>query len=255
MKLKVENLHYNINEDSILEGVNIEVKKGEFVGLIGPNGSGKSTLLKNIYKVYKPTKGNIFIDSTGISKLSNKELARKMAVMVQENNLEFDIKVLDMVILGRYSHKKLLESSNNNDYEVAENSLKEVGLAGYEERSFFSLSGGEKQRVLIARALTQEAEFIILDEPTNHLDIRYQFQIMNILKKQNITVFSSIHDLNIAAFYCDKIFAINNGKIVHNGTPEKVLNKKLIKELFGVEAEIGTNPKTKKINISYIPNI
>lgn len=255
MKLKVEDLHYNINEDSILEGVNIEVEKGEFVGLIGPNGSGKSTLLKNIYKVYKPTKGNIFIDSTGISKLSNKELARKMAVMVQENNLEFDIKVLDMVLLGRYSHKKLLESNNNNDYEVAENSLKEVGLLGYEERSFFSLSGGEKQRVLIARALTQEAEFIVLDEPTNHLDIRYQFQIMNILKKQNITVFSSIHDLNIAAFYCDKIFAINNGKIVHNGTPEKVLNKKLIKELFGVEAEIGINSKTKKINISYIPNI
>lgn len=253
MKLKVENLHYSINGTLVLNGVDIEVKKGEFVGLIGPNGSGKSTVLKNIYRVYKPSKGEIFLDKQTINKISSKDMARKMAVMIQENNVEFDIKVIDMVMLGRYSHKKLLEKNNNNDYEVAKNSLDEVGLLGYEDRSFLSLSGGEKQRVLVARALTQQAEFVVLDEPTNHLDIKYQLQIMNILKKQNITVFSSIHDLNIAAFYCDKIFAINKGKIVEYGTPEKVINKTLIRELFEVEADISINEKTGKINISYIP--
>lgn len=254
-KLKVENLKYSINNEDILKSINMEVKKGEFVGLIGANGSGKSTLLKCIYRSYKADGGKIFIDGSDMSKLSNKEVARKMAVMVQENNLEFDMKVLDMVLMGRYSHKRLLESNSGNDYDIAKNSLEEVGLKGYEERNFFSLSGGEKQRVLIARALTQEAEFIVLDEPTNHLDIRYQFQIMNILKKQDITVFSSVHDLNIAAHYCDKIIAINNGEIIHIGTPKEVLTNEIIKEIFGVETEVGVNERTGKISITYIPTV
>lgn len=254
MKLKVENLYYKIYEDTILDNINLEINKGDFVGLIGPNGCGKSTLLKNIYRVYKPDNGSIFIDGNNINKLNNKTVAKEMSVMIQENNIEFDINVIDMVLLGRYAYKKLLENNSEEDLNIARNSLREVGLYEYENRSFFSLSGGEKQRVLIARALTQKSKLIILDEPTNHLDIGYQFQIMDILKTQKITVFSSIHDLNIAAFYCDKIFAMANGKIIDFGEPEKVITKALIKKLFGVNADIEVNPNTKKINVTYIPN-
>ncbi|MBW6411735.1 ABC transporter ATP-binding protein [Clostridium weizhouense] len=255
MKLKVEDLSYKICEDEILSNINIEINKGDFVGLIGPNGCGKSTLLKNIYRVYKPYCGGIFIDDISINKLNNKDIAKRMSVMVQENNIEFDINVLDMVLLGRYSHKKLLENNSNEDFFIARQSLKEVGLSNYEDRSFLSLSGGEKQRVLIARALAQKAEFIILDEPTNHLDIGYQFQIMDILKKQEITVFSSIHDLNIACFYCDKLFVMDNGKIIDYGTPEQVITNDLIKKLFRVNANIRINSITNKISITYLPNI
>lgn len=255
MKLKVENLSYKICEDTILDNINLEINNSDFVGLIGPNGCGKSTLLKNIYRVYKPDKGSIFIDGNNINKLNSKTVAKEMSVMIQENNIEFDINVIDMVLLGRYAYKKLLENNSDEDLAIARNSLREVGLYDeYENRSFFSLSGGEKQRVLIARALTQKSQLIILDEPTNHLDIGYQFQIMDILKKQKITVFSSIHDLNIAAFYCDKIFAMDNGKIIDFGKPEKVITKALVKKLFGVNADIEINPNTKKISVSYIPN-
>ncbi len=255
MKLKVSELFYKIYDNQILSNINLEIDKGDFVGLIGPNGCGKSTLLKNIYRVCKPYSGNIFIDGMNINKLSSKAVAKQMSVMIQENNIEFDVNVLDMVLLGRYAHKKLLESNYKNDLSIARQSLKEVGLSEYDDRSFFSLSGGEKQRVLIARALTQKAELIILDEPTNHLDIGYQFQIMDILKKQKITVFSSIHDLNIAAFYCDKIFIMDNGKIIDYGVPEKVITKDMVKRLFGVNANIEINPNTNKISITYIPNI
>ncbi|AWI05783.1 ABC transporter ATP-binding protein [Clostridium drakei] len=252
MKLKVEDLCYKICDYDILNDVNIEIKEGEFVGLIGPNGCGKSTLLKNIYRVCKPYCGSVFIDDININKLSSKDAAKRMSVMIQENNIEFDVNVLDMVLLGRYAHKKLLENNSEEDLIIARQSLKDVGLYGYEDRSFFSLSGGEKQRVLIARALTQKAKLVILDEPTNHLDIGYQFQIMDILKSQKVTVFSSIHDLNIAAFYCDKIFAMDCGRITGYGTPEKVITEDLIKKLFRVNAQIQVNSTTNKISIHYI---
>lgn len=255
MKLKVDNLFYKISGKDILKDIHIEIEKGDFVGIIGPNGCGKSTLLKNIYRVYKPYKGTVLIDDCNLNKLTSKETARKMAVMVQENNVEFDVKVLDMVILGRYAHKKLFENNSKSDLDIARISLKEVGLSNYENRNFFSLSGGEKQRVLIARALTQKAEFIILDEPTNHLDIRYQFQIMDILKNQKITVFSSIHDLNIAALYCDKIFVMKEGKIIDYGSSEEVITENMIKTVFGVNAKVEISSYTGRVNVTYISNI
>lgn len=151
MKLEVNNLSYSIDNEKLLHDISIKIKEGEFVGIVGPNGCGKSTLLKNIYRVYRPKFGDIFIDGEEIQKLSSRKIARKMAVMVQENNVEFDISVLNMVLLGRYAHKKILEDDSPKDIEIARESLKKVGLEKYEDRSFLSLSGGEKQRVLIAR--------------------------------------------------------------------------------------------------------
>ncbi len=253
MKLSIEKITYSINSKLIVDGVDLGVEEGTFVGLVGPNGCGKSTLLKNIYKVYTPDSGKVYIDGKDMSELSSRETALEMSVMQQENVVEFDMSVYDMVMLGRFAHQKMFGNDMARERQIVADAIDEVGLSGYEQRSFLSLSGGEKQRTLVARALVQQAQLIILDEPTNHLDIGYQYQIMTILKNQGLTVFSSIHDLNIAACYCDKIVLMKAGKIVDIGTPWEVLIPERIKELFGVDAQITVNEVTNRPNIMFTP--
>lgn len=254
MKLNIENVTYSINAKLIVDGVSLGIREGEFVGLVGPNGCGKSTLLKNIYRVYQPDSGKVFIDGKDVSRMSNRDTAREMSVMQQENNVEFDMSVFDMAMLGRFAHQKMFGNDMAREREIVRAALKEVGMDGYEERSFLSLSGGEKQRTLVARALVQQAELIILDEPTNHLDIGYQYQIMSILKKQKLTVFSSIHDLNIASCYCDRIILMKAGKIVDTGTPQEMFVPEKIKLLFGVDTLVTVNSATGRPNIVFIPS-
>lgn len=253
-KLKVEHLDFSIDKAQILKAIDLKIQKGEFVGLVGPNGCGKSTLLKNIYRIYQPDRGKIYLDGQLVDQVNDKEFAKKMAVMVQENTVEFDLTVIDMVMLGRYAHKRLLQDSSEKDHAIAEKYLEEVGMKGYEERSFLSLSGGEKQRVLLARALSQEAELIVLDEPTNHLDIKYQYQIMNILKRQDMTVFTSVHDLNIASLYCDRIVVLKKGDLVKIGTPEEVITPEMIHYLYGIDSEVRINKTTGRPQIQFLPN-
>ncbi|MCD3245501.1 ABC transporter ATP-binding protein [Clostridium botulinum C] len=253
MKLKALDLDVCLGNNHILKGVNIEVNKKEFVGIIGPNGSGKSTLLKCIYRNLKPTKGTILVDDRDIKKFSIKEVARNFAVMSQFNNYNFDFTVLDMVLMGRAPHKSFIERENTYDYEIAIESLKKVGMQECCERSFLSLSGGEKQRVILARTLAQKTRVLILDEPTNHLDIKYQLQLMSIVKGLNKTVISAIHDLNIAAMYCDKIYAMKSGKIFKYGTPKEVLTKDIIKKLYDVEADVTEDNETGLLNVKYKP--
>jgi iron complex transport system ATP-binding protein len=254
IKLNVAELGYTIDHHAIIDDINLEIKKDEFVGLVGPNGCGKSTLLKNIYRIYQPDKGKIFLDGEDIHKIKDREFAKKMSVMVQENSVEFDLTVLDMVMMGRFAHKKLLQDSTKQDTALARKYLAEVGMEEYEERSFLSLSGGEKQRVLLARALSQEADLIVLDEPTNHLDIKFQYQIMDLLKSQDITVFTSVHDLNIAAIYCDRIIVLKKGKFVTAGTPEEILTPDLIRYLYDMDSIITISEVTGKPQIQFLPN-
>lgn len=255
MKLEVKDISFSIDSKLIVNGVSLGIKEGDFVGLVGPNGCGKSTLLKNIYKAYHPDSGAVYIDGKSTAEMTHRETAKEMSVMQQENNIEFDLTVYDMVNLGRFAHRKMFHTDKLKEREIVLEAIKEVGMEGYEERSFLSLSGGEKQRTLVARALVQQAELIILDEPTNHLDIGYQYQIMNILKKQKLTVFSSIHDLNIAACYCDRVILMKQGEIVFTGTPEEVFVPERIKALFGVDTEITTNPVSKRPNIIFLPEL
>jgi iron complex transport system ATP-binding protein len=254
MKLEVKDITYSIDGKTIVDSVSLEIEEGCFMGLVGPNGCGKSTLLKSIYRTYKPDSGVVYIDGKSTDDMTNRELARELSVMQQENNIEFDMTVFDMAMLGRFAHQKMFGNDMLRERELVRQVLKEVGMAGYEERSFLSLSGGEKQRTLVARALVQKAPMIILDEPTNHLDIGYQYQIMSILKKQNLTVFSSVHDLNIAACYCDRIILMKAGKIVDVGTPEEMFVPDKIKFLFGVDTQITTNSATGKPNIVFLPS-
>ena len=176
-----------------------------------------------------------------------------MSVMQQENIVDFDMTVYDMVMLGRFAHQKLFSGSTEEDRTIVNEYIKEVGLSGYENRHFLSLSGGEKQRTLLARALSQKASLILLDEPTNHLDIGYQYQIMNILKRQSLTILCCVHDLNIAAAYCDRLILMKNKKIFNVGTPKEMLTRENIKELFDIGTHIIENEKTGRLNIIFMP--
>ena len=253
-ELQVRGIDFTISGNKILEQITADVKEGEFVGLIGPNGCGKSTLLKNIYKVFRPDCGEIRLGSLDALHTSSAALAKELAVMVQENSVEFDMPVIEMVLLGRYVHRRHFQDTSREDMAIARKYLAEVGLPDFEERSFRSLSGGEKQRVLVARALAQETKFIILDEPTNHLDIGYQYLIMSILKRQRVTIFAAMHDLNIAAYYCDKVVVMEKGRVVAIGTPEETFTEERIHALFHINTHITRNERTGRLQISYEPD-
>ena len=254
MKIEVDDLSLSISSKKILEDVSINLNNKEFVGLVGPNGSGKSTLLKAIYRILKPSSGSIFINGKDISKLSIKSTSREMAVVSQFNEQNFEFKVIDMVLLGRTPHKKAFEMDNKEDFRISMDALKKVSMEDYYNREFSTLSGGEKQRVLLARSLAQNVDILILDEPTNHLDIKHQLQILELVKSLNITVLAALHDLNLASNYCDRIYVLNNGNIVSSGYPEEVLTERMIKDVFGVNSEVSLHPKTNKLNVVYLSN-
>lgn len=243
MNICATDIKMEIGNNQILKGVSIDSKSREFIGIIGPNGSGKSTLLKCIYRTLKPNNGCIMLGRQDISKMSVKESAKKLAVVSQHNYYNFDFSVGEVVLMGRSPHKKSLEPDNSEDYDIVNESLEKVGMLGFKNRSFSTLSGGEQQRVILARALAQQTPCLILDEPTNHLDIKYQLSLLNIVKSLNLTVISAIHDLNIAAMYCDRLFVMKNGQIVGSGIPQEVLTKEFIKEIYDIDVEIVYDSK------------
>ena len=243
MNICATDIKMEIGNNQILKGVSIDSKSREFIGIIGPNGSGKSTLLKCIYRTLKPNNGCIMLGRQDISKMSVKESAKKLAVVAQHNYYNFDFSVGEVVLMGRSPHKKSLEPDNSEDYDIVNESLEKVGMLGFKNRSFSTLSGGEQQRVILARALAQQTPCLILDEPTNHLDIKYQLSLLNIVKSLNLTIISAIHDLNIASMYCDRLFVMKNGRIVGMGTPQEVLTKEFIKEIYDIDVEIVYDSK------------
>ncbi|EOL42540.1 hypothetical protein RV11_GL000709 [Enterococcus phoeniculicola] len=249
--LEINDLSVKIGKKELLKQISLSMRTNQFVGIIGPNGSGKSTLLKSIYKGLIPAKGTIFYKEMDLVKSPAKKVAQKMGVVGQFNELSFDFTVFQMVLLGRTPHKRLLESDSQEDFIIAEQALKEMGLTDYKEQSFLSLSGGEKQRVILARALAQQPEFLILDEPTNHLDIRYQLELMDTVKKLDIGVLAALHDLDMAASYCDYLFAMKDGQVIAEGCSEDVLTKEIIEELYGIHCEIYKHPVTNRIAFHY----
>lgn len=232
-KLQVKNLEFSIDKKEILKDISFEIPKGSFVGIIGPNGSGKSTILKNIYRLYKPDSGQILLDNKNLLNMKDKDCAKEIAVLAQESNSQFDFTVEQIVKMGRYPYKSVFEDYSKKDLDMVTDMLKRVGLEDYVGRSFSKLSGGEKQRTLIARALVQDTEFLILDEPTNHLDIGYQIQLMDLVKSLNITTLSAIHDMNMASMYCDYLIVMKDGKIKNCGSVKEVITEEMLKEILG----------------------
>ena len=253
MKISANAIKLSFKRSNILKGIDFELHDKEFLGIIGPNGSGKSTLLKCIYRILKPDSGVIYLDGRMLDEFSYRETALKMAVVAQHSNYNFDFTVLSIVLMGRTPYKKLLDGDSTEDIDIACSALKKVGLSGMEDRLFSTLSGGEQQRVILARALTQDTECLLLDEPTNHLDIKYQLQIMDVAKTTRKTVIAVIHDLNIAAMYCDRIIVMNEGEIVALGTPKDVLTVERIYELYGVRSLVTNKPWG--IQIQFLPSI
>lgn len=253
MDLTTRNVTKKVNEKTILKDIDVIVKNGEFVGILGPNGSGKSSFLKTIYRTMKPDAGWISLANKDIYSLTPKEVAKQIAVVTQESSIDFDFTVQEILMMGRYPHKSYFQSDTNEDLKLIETVLQQVGMEKFATQSFFTLSGGEKQRVLIARAMMQQSQLLVLDEPTNHLDIQSQINIMLLLKQLNCSILTALHDLNIASIFCDRLYLFSSGEVIASGTPYEVFRPDLIRKVFNVETEVRIHPQTLKPHITFLP--
>ena len=244
MSLELQDLSVDIAGRRIVSGVSFSVPDGNFAGLLGPNGSGKSTILKAIYRVHRPAAGRVLLDGKDLLSLRPKDAARRVAVVAQEFALEFDFTVLEMVMIGRTPHKRAFDRDGETDRAIVAQAIEQVGCTDLAHRGFNTLSGGEKQRVLIAQAIAQEADHLILDEPTNHLDIRYQVEILELVSALGITVLAAIHDLSLAALFCHAIHVLRAGQIVAAGLPEDVLTPDTIFQAYGADVLVIEHPDT-----------
>ncbi|MDM5225154.1 ABC transporter ATP-binding protein [Cytobacillus sp. NJ13] len=252
--IQVKNLSFSVPDKQILNSINFTVEQGKFVGIIGPNGSGKSTMLKIIYRHLKQTSGLVTLYEKDILDISQKKLAQELAVVSQETPVLFDFTVKDLVMMGRTPYKKWLAADNREDFAIVEESMMLANVLHLENRTFSQLSGGEKKRVMLARALAQQANILILDEPTNHLDIEHQYQLMDLVKDLPITIVAALHDLNLAAGYCDELLVMNDGALYMAGTPEQVLTEETLREVFRMQAGVSKNPFTKKLHLFFYTN-
>ena len=244
--------HGHCHHQFRLRDANLHVAAGEFVGLIGPNGSGKTSLLRCAYRFSKPEAGAVHLGPHSLWQQSPRWCAQRIAVVLQEFPDAFGLTVDEVVAMGRTPHKGLFDGDTEADRQLARNALQSVGLSGFEDHAFATLSGGEKQRVILARALAQQPELLILDEPTNHLDPRYQLELLQLVKRLNIGTLASIHDLNLAAAFCDRLYVIDHGKIIASGTPREVLTVELLRDVFGVAALIDDHPLSGYPRITWI---
>jgi iron complex transport system ATP-binding protein len=244
VSLDLKDVSVDIAGRRIVSDVNLEVADGKLVGLIGPNGSGKSTLLKAIYRALPIAAGKVLIDGTDLLSLQARQAARRVAVVAQETTVEFDFTVWEMVMIGRTPHKRGFERDGSQDRETVAEALERVGCADLAHRSFNSLSGGERQRTLIARALAQEADHLILDEPTNHLDIRYQLEVLELVSGLGVTVLAALHDLSLAALFCDQAYLIADGRIVTGGPPAEVITVETVRHAYGADVLVIDHPET-----------
>ena len=255
MELEARQVSVTLSRKEIVRAASLKVREKQFVGLLGPNGSGKTTLLKSIYRVLKPSGGAILLDGTEIDTLSHRETARRMGVVSQFNNLSFDFTVEEMVLMGRAPHKRAFDRDTEEDYRIATEALERVDMLDFRERSFLTLSGGEKQRIILARALAQQVELMVLDEPTNHLDIKYQIQIMDVVRSLGVGVLAALHDLNLTLMYCDYVYVLKGGQIVAHGKTEDVITEELIRSVYEVECSVMRHPKSGKLYVTFFSQL
>ncbi|WP_370328456.1 ABC transporter ATP-binding protein [Euzebya sp.] len=217
-----------------LQDVDLHAPDGAVTGLIGPNGSGKTTLLRLLYGVLRPAGGSVAVDGHALADLRPRDIASRMAVVVQEAPGDLPLTVAETVLLGRSPHLSDFQRPDRDDHRIAAAALRRVGVRPLADRTFASLSGGERQRVLIARALAQQADHLLLDEPTNHLDIRYQHEILDLITRLGGTTVIVLHDLNLAARYCDHVVLLDRGRVAASGAPENVLSPEVLQPVYGI---------------------
>jgi iron complex transport system ATP-binding protein len=238
---------------NVLDGVSLAIARGAIVGLLGPNGSGKTTLLRLLSGTLTPDRGRVSLDGRAIATLSRRELARRIAVVPQETHSAFDFSALEIVLMGRYPHLGAFELEGAGDLAIARRAMADTGTAALEDRRFAALSGGEKQRVVIAGALAQASDVLLLDEPTASLDLGFQFEIAALLSRLNrdrgTTMVVSTHDLNLAATLCTELVLLRAGRVIAQGTTDAVLTPAHIRELYGVIAEVTAHPRAGHITV------
>ncbi|MFA5096089.1 MAG: ABC transporter ATP-binding protein [Candidatus Omnitrophota bacterium] len=255
--LKIDNLNGGYYGQDIIRGVSLDIERGDFMGIIGPNGSGKTTLLRLCSRILAIRAGGIYFDKADIARMGLKEFCRKVAFVAQDISGSFSLSVAELVLMGRIPHLKRLQFETKKDLAIAEEALALTGSAGLKDKMINELSAGERQRVIIARALAQEPVLLLLDEPTSHLDIGHQIQIMDLLKKlnhrNNLTIVMVLHDLNLASAYCNRICLLDGGKISREGAPEEVLTYQNIEAVYKTIVVVNVNPVTKKPNVILVP--
>lgn len=235
--IEADDIHVGYDGTLVLAGVGLVADPGQVVGVIGPNGSGKTTLLRTLYRSLLPRAGLVTLDQVPLSKLSDREMALRLAVVAQEAPPELPVTVAEMVLLGRSPHRSSFQGYSRHDDQLAARALTRVGARDLAHRPFATLSGGEKQRVLIARTLAQEADHLLLDEPTNHLDVRYQHEILELVRSLEVTTIVVLHDLNLAARYCDTLILLDGGHVVDSGPSDQVLTADALEAVYGIGVE------------------
>ncbi|MDT0308844.1 ABC transporter ATP-binding protein [Streptomyces sp. DSM 44917] len=235
----------------LLDGVSLDAVPGEVVGLVGPNGSGKSTLLRTVYRALRPERGRVLVNGREVAATPVREVARTVAAVVQEPAGDLELTVREVVAMGRAPHQRTFGPETAHDRRVVADALERVAAADLAERPFASLSGGERQRVLIARALAQEPALLVLDEPGNHLDVRHQLALLTLLRRLPATSLVALHDLNLAARFCDRLCLLRAGKVTASGPPRQVLNAALLSEVYGARAEVAENPATGAPQVTF----
>lgn len=246
--LTADRISFAYSRRPLFRDFSLILSRGEFAGLIGPNGAGKTTLLRLLTGVLPPDRGRVLVGGRELSNLTARECARTLAVVPQESRILFDYSVLEVVLMGRFAHLGLLGIESEKDVALARRSLHEVGMEAYASRLLNELSSGERQRVLIARALAQEPEVLLLDEPTSFLDLKNRLQIYEILvrlnRERDMAILIISHDLNLASRHCRLLWLMRDGKIVAQGAPGEVIRAEVIREVYGTDAEVQTDPRT-----------
>jgi iron complex transport system ATP-binding protein len=244
VSLRLDGVCVDIAGRRIVTGIDVTVGDGQFVGLLGPNGSGKSTILKAIYRVHKACQGRVLLDGADLLAMKPRDAARRIAVVTQEFVSEFDFSVAEMVMIGRTPHKQAFSRDTEADLGIARAAMERTGCAHLADRSFNTLSGGEKQLTLIARALVQGADHLILDEPTSHLDIRHQVAILELVAGLGVSVLAALHDLSLAAMFCGTVHLLCDGRIVAGGPPRAVITPATVRAAYGADVLVIEHPET-----------
>ncbi|HEX2144698.1 MAG TPA: ABC transporter ATP-binding protein [Glycomyces sp.] len=251
MTLQTRAVTWNRGGRLVVDGVSLSPKPGATVGLLGPNGSGKSSLLRLLCGSVRPTSGVVTLDDRSLAALSRRDAARAIATVTQHADTVVDITVRDIVALGRIPHRGVFGGDRDADAAAVAEALERTGLTGKAGELWHRLSGGERQRVHIARALAQQPRELLLDEPTNHLDIRYQLDLLQLVTELPVTTVVALHDLNLAAMFCDTVLVLKDGRAVAGGTPVEVLTPELIAEVYEVNAAVRIDEATQRPHITF----
>ena len=255
--LQISDVCFSYLNGLVLHNINLSIRAGERVGLLGANGAGKTTLVKLVSGVLKPGQGEIRLDGSSLTQLRRKSVARSVAVVPQQFHIPFAFTVREVVMLGRIPFLKAFAEESEADRRLVANALEQVGIGELKERRFDELSGGERQKVILAMALAQQPRLLLLDEPIVHLDITHQVEILELVKslnvEQGLTIMAAMHDLNLAALYFDRLVLLKEGRVWADGTPGQVLTEGIIEDVFSASVRVEPHPATGVPHIVVMP--